>query len=144
MADYDQAALEAIDSAEAALAFMQWFQAFARRATDDARAWLEEHEYDLRVLLDPLGHALDRVERRFESPSVDGSEWIEGCRVRSCLQWLADLSDDGDWWIEELDTDDLDAALRVRGETEGALTAIPAGMPPSHWWWWLPGDPPAE
>ena len=46
--------------------------------------------------------------------------------------------------ILDLDTEELDELIEMKGEKEGYLkeNQIPREIPASHWWWWSPNEPP--
>ena len=151
IATYDLAPLDALSRteppgprADTVRAFTDWFEALARTRPGEAHAWFAAHADALEYLVGHFGHLMYWTERLFESPWYDGEPWLRACRLRSFLEHVFGFAEDGEWWAEELDTEDYDAALRLRGDGDGGIPPeqVPAGMPTSHWWWWLPSDPP--
>lgn len=124
--------------------FVYWFEEQARRAPDRMADWVVSHEEELIGIIDLLGDHLTGVERMF-GRRWWGDEWAVACRTRSFVESLVAMAPAALAQVieREVDLEELDEMLRLRGESEGGLTTdeIPSGTPPSHWWWWLPGQP---
>lgn len=128
---------------EHARALVATLNAAARADAEAVRAWIAAQEDRLTAARSHLSHLLDAAERTLRDIDFDPAALAGLYAVRSFIAWLVSLSADGDWWADQLDTEEFDAALAQRADLEGALdpTQIPEGTPMTHGWWWAPGAP---
>jgi len=94
-----------------------------------------------------ISRYIEGIETTLFDHEWHGGEWESVCRRRTALEWFFDAYRDhipSDYMQVWFDTEQVDEALRERGEHEGPApdAEVPEGTPATHWWWWYPGAPP--
>ena len=115
--------------------------------------FIKQSEDILGYLTTDLNRYISELEDRTGSIFYS-NEW-EGiiCPRRSAIEAVKEMyrgtsfervyeGDDPE--ILDLDTEELDELIEMKGEKEGYLkeNQIPREIPASHWWWWSPNEPP--
>ena len=115
--------------------------------------FIEQSQYLLKGLTFELNRYVSKLEYRTGSIYYDNEWEAIVCTRRSAIEAVKEMYR-GTAFEEfyegdnpealDLNTEDLDELIEMRGEKEGYLkeNQIPREIPASHWWWWSPDEPP--